>query len=521
MSTVHSSPGVYTREIDLSQAIAGVASSIGATVGWSKKGPVGTPTLVTNTKKFIETFGKPDASISFMHYCSLAFLEEANRLYVVRVAPGAKYGGAVVSTENQMNTAAAFDSGQADPSIYNFQPNDLFVIHAIDPGRWNNELKVHVYPNTKVFDNSFYIDVYLLGTNQPVERFLVHMDLKVDGYGVQINVEEHINSRSNYIRIVQNKDNPEYVANPAKQFINTLNVVTFAGGDDGTQPTVSDIVNAWDLFKDKEKIKVNLLINSGYTDVAVQQKMNALCESRMDCLAILDTPSNLQKVQDALNYRRNQLAIDSSYSALYTPDYLVLDQYNDIRIYVPPSGHVAAAYARTDRDYELWFAPAGMNRGKLNVLGVRHVYNQGDRDTLYESQINATRVISGAGIKIWGADTLQTMTSALSNVSVRRLMIFLEESISLAALYSVFDPNDSILRTQLREIAERFLRPIQQARGLMRFEVICDDSNNPPEIIANGDLMLDVYLDPVLPAKRIHLTAIVQKTGARFVAANV
>jgi phage tail sheath protein FI len=206
--------------------------------------------------------------------------------------------------------------------------------------------------------------------------------------------------------------------------------------------------------------------------------------------------------------------LDSSYSALYTPDYLVLDENNDIRLYVPPSGHIAAAYARTDEEAELWFAPAGMNRGHLNVLGVRHVYNQGDRDMLVDSQINPTRVIQGAGIKIWGADTLQTMASSLSNVSVRRLMLFLEKSLSLAALYSVFDPNDPVLRAQMVELCQRFLQPIKDARGLYGFGVQCDDENNPPEITASGDLILDVYVDPVLPAKRINLTATIQKTGA-------
>ena len=90
-----------------------------------------------------------------------------------------------------------------------------------------------------------------------------------------------------------------------------------------------------------------------------------------------------------------------------------------------------------------------MIRGNLRVLGVRHIYNQGDRDALVESQINPIRVIEGIGISIWGADTMQTMQSALSNVNVRRLMIYLETALSQTALYSVFDPNDEVLRSKL------------------------------------------------------------------------
>lgn len=512
----NSSAGVYTKEIDLSQRVQGVSSSIAAIVGESVRGPVGERTLVTSSKQFLAQFGKPDASLTFMHYCALAFLEQGSRLYVTRVAPNTKFGGAVISVANALNTSQPFGEGQDDPKIYPFIDSELFCVYAINPGIWNDELSVYVYPNTKVSDGTFYVDVYQKGINRPVESFLVHLDYRVDGYGVQQNIEEHINERSSYIRVKQNFEQSDYLKNPERVFINTLNVARFAGGDNGTKATESDIINAWDLYADTEHVEVNMLINGGYSTPSVQLKLDAICQDRMDCIAILDTPQMKQKVSDAIAYRRNSLMLDSSYSALYAPDYLILDELNDIRLYIPPSGHIAAAYARTDEEAELWFAPAGMNRGSLNVLGVRHTYNQGDRDTLVDSQVNPTRVIQGAGIKIWGADTLQTMASALSNVSVRRLMLFLEKSLSLAALYSVFDPNDGVLRSEMVELCERFLRPIKDARGLYGFGVICDDSNNPPEVTAAGDLILDVYVDPVLPAKRIHLTATIQKTGARF-----
>jgi phage tail sheath protein FI len=157
-----------------------------------------------------------------------------------------------------------------------------------------------------------------------------------------------------------------------------------------------------------------------------------------------------------------------------------------------------------------------MNRGDLAILGVRKIYNQGDRDALTDAQINTMRVIPGVGYKIWGADTLQTMASALSNVNVRRLLNFIEKSVSIAGLYSVFNPNDGVLQAQLTEMTERFLNPIKSGRGLYSFTVVCNSSNNPPELIGSGDTVLDVYLDPVIPAKRIHLNAIVTKTGSTF-----
>ena len=524
--TQHSSAGVYVTEKDNSQRVAPASSSIGAIVGESRRGPVGQRTLVTSTKQFLATFGRPDASLTFMHYCALAFLEQGAPLYVTRVAPGSLFGGAAIATANNLNTISGFIAGEADPSIHEFLPDDLFALYAVDPGKWNEEVTVYVYPNTKVADGTFFVDVYIAGNGRPVESHLVHLDYQIDGYGVQQNVEELINRKSAYIRCVQNHDNVALRTNPRRIFVNTLTTQQLAGGADATRrATAADIIGSeapgaiqgWNLYGDTEVVDVNILINGGYTDVSIQRAMVTLSEDRMDCMAILDTPPDDQRVSQALSFRRNTQGIDSSYGALYSPDYLIQDDYNAIRLYVPPSGHVAAAYARTDREKALWFAPAGMDMGSLNILGVRHIYNQEDRDFLYDSQVNATRVIQGAGIKIWGADTLQTKASALSNVSVRRLMMFLEKSLSQAALYSVFDPNDQVLRNQLTELSNRFLQPIKDAEGIYFFFVQCDDDNNPPELTASGDLVLDVIIDPVLPAKRIHLTAIIQKTGARFV----
>lgn len=512
----HNSAGVYTREEDRSLRAANAPTSIGAIVGESLKGPVGVPTLITDTTKFTDLFGKPDPTVSFMHYAALAFLEESNRLYVTRVAPQSTFGGLTVSVANQMNTSVSWNAGQEDPTIFAFAPEDLFIIYGANQGEWTSDIRVDIYPNTKSADNTFFVDVYLTNVNRPVERHLVHMNYRLNGYGTQINIEEFINKHSNYIQVVQNRLNPAFVQTPDKQFINALNSVAVAGGTNGIKATPGDIILAWDGYLDPEQLDVNILINGGYTHVAIQAEMDQICQSRMDCIAVLDVPAEEQALANAIAFRRNDLQLDTSYSALYSPDYLILDKYNDRRLYVPPSGFVAAAYARTDTEFDTWFAPAGTNRGRLDVQGVRFDYNQGDRDALVDNQVNPTRVIPGVGIRIWGADTLQSMASALSNVSVRRLMLFLEKSLSTAALYAVFDPNDPILRSQLTEICERFLKPIRAARGLYGFDVICDDTNNTPEIVANGDLMLDVYLDPTLPAKRIHLTAIVNKTGARF-----
>jgi len=540
MSNAHSSAGVYVTELDLSQRVAAASVSIGAIVGPSDMGPIMTRTLVTSVRQFIETFGPPNPKTGYMHYAALTFLEQSSRLYVTRVTSrlnDALTAGAYLSVDaadalvpvlrlNNFDDGSSQPRGKHDP--YNglsFDPsapgieNILAFFCAINPGTWNNNLYLVVRPSNKrgvatPDDPSlFWVEVFMdykSPRQAPLESFLVSRDYRIDGFGNQLNIEEVINNRSNFIRVRQNP----YAA-PVLPFLTAASEF-LEGATNGSRAEEGQVALGWELYRDPEQLDVNILIQGGYPSIAVQLKMDDICQDRMDCIAVLDVPSLEQAISSAVSFRRNDLNLDSSRSAMYTPDIKILDTYNDREIFVPPSGHAAAAYALTDAVAETWFAPAGMNRGRLNILGVRHTYNQGDRDALTDAQINNIRVIPGRGYKIWGADTLQTMASALSNVNVRRLLNFIEKSVSIAALYSVFEPNDAILRQRLKDMVERFLKPIKYGRGLYAFTVVCDDSNNPPEVVASGDVMLDVYLDPVVPAKRIHLNAIVTKTGANF-----
>lgn len=523
MGNINSSPGVYTSERDFSKRAAAVTTSVAVVIGEANQGAVGIPTLVTTETEYIAQFGKPDVSLGYMGHSAVAFLTEGNQLYVVRVAPNAKYGGCYISWDGKFNTSRTFDEGVPSPDDISLNPSDLFAVYAVNPGDWNANLFIRVYPDTRAGGGYFFLDVFQYGATDPLEHWRCHLDYRVDGFGTQLNVESQINAGSSFIRILQNHENAALVENVNRQLVNALDAggdpayagIRISGGENGARPTKYDFINAVDLFEDKESLKVNMFINAGIYDTDYQRALVQLCEDRMDCVAILDVPSDKQKVQSALAFRRQTLMVDSSYAALYSPDLYVADQHNSVRLYVPPSGFVAACFARTDREFETWFAPAGMDRGNLPVAGVRETYNQGHRNALYESQINAVRVIEGSGIKLWGADTLQILDSSLSNISVRRLMIFIESSMEEVLLYSVFDPNDQALRSRLEDAGTRLLRPIRDASGLYDFGVVCDETNNTPETIANGDLYIDFWLDPTLPVKRVQFTAIINKTGVR------
>lgn len=510
-----SSAGVYTGEQDNSIRATAIATSIGGIVGPSNRGPVGVPTLVVDTEEFRNRFGAADPALTYMHYCAEAFLQESSRLMVTRIAVNAKLGGIKIATVNNFSQSAQGAVGGLDePEDIIFETLDIMYLYAADPGRWNNDLRVVLYPETNdLSGESFTLNVYEGESTVPVEVYTGTLFDKLDGYGNQLSIETQLEEKSTRVRALVNAAHPSLVANASNLLINAVTSGSFTDGSNGDAINESDIINAWELYEDPEEITVNLLINGGYTAPSIQLKMDEIAESRDDCFAILDMPSTEQETQSAVAYRRNTLNLNSNYSAIYSPDLRIRDTQNGRDMYVPPSGHVAAAFARTDTVAASWFAPAGLNRGQLDVLGVRHVYKQGHRDTFADNQINPIRFMSGQGIVIWGQDTMQAHASALSNVNVRRLLMLLKQSIANAALVGVYEPNDTFLQNTLTRIATDFLNPIKRGRGLYWFSVVCDERNNTPETVAAGDVMLDIYVDPVLPAKRIHLNAIVPKTG--------
>ena len=208
--------------------------------------------------------------------------------------------------------------------------------------------------------------------------------------------------------------------------------------------------------------------------------------------------------------------MSSRASAIYGSDVLVYDSVNDLELYVPPSGYVAASFAKADNNRALWFAPAGIELGTLEILGTRVHYDQGARDALDMAQINPIRKMPrGGGYVIWGQQTTQKDATAFQYVNVVRLVNYVLKTAQRSALRGVFRPNDQLLRDRIRGIADSILEPIRLGRGVYDYQNICDERNNTNDTIANGDLVLDMVMDPVIAAKRIHVTFNVNPTGSR------
>jgi len=359
-----------------------------------------------------------------------------------------------------------------------------------------------------IFDNSQSL-------SQPVESWNVTLEQSVDGFGQQQKIDEKINVYSRYVKVYVNE---LYTGSLNLQ---PMDKTDFSGGANGDVysgtggPLLSDsaYINTWNQYLDKESVTVRLLIEGGRGSAAVQLNMDNVAKKRQDCVAILDVPSSAQEATRAVDYRNLTLNLNSNRSTLYTPDVQIQDPYNDLVLYIPPSGYIASVYAYTDAVTNAWWAPAGLNRGLLNVLGLRYKYDAGQRDILSNARINYIRNFPGLGIAVWESWTLQSKLSAFSFVNVRRLFDLIGVSVSRALLFSEFEPNDDFVKRQVVNLIAQFLDTIQNARGINQYQVVCDSSNNTGIDAAKGQLNIDVYIQPTLPVRVIQLKLIATKQG--------
>lgn len=508
--------GMYGGEEDNSFSPTLRYPSTGAMVGAANRGPVGIPTQLNSKEEWRSTFGRRDARLTYAHFCAERFLDTAQTMWFIRVDTQANYGSCSVRTVNNFATGKAATNGYLDPvTEHNQLPDEILLIYGANPGDWNNNLRVLMYPDTNDVENEqFILQVFETNMNAPVETHRCVLRDKTNAANSQLNVEYVLENNSSRIRAKVNTENPLWVnSDGAFRSINAIVTQDLSYGDNGRAADSGDIMEAWEEFANEDDYEIRILINAGYTDTAVQQRMLQLCEDRRDCFAILDIPSDQQTVARAVNFRRNVLNANTSFGALYCSDIYESTDEGQL-LYVPCSGAIAAVFAQSDAAEAEWWAPAGVTRGNIpNIAGIRFKYTQTERNILDQNQINFIHKFSGYGFTVWGAQTLQSQKSALSDIPVRRLINTIETTAKYDGLLVLFDPNDEYLWNQLKGIIEAILRPIMNARGLYFFSVKCDKDTNPPAQVANGDIVAVYIIEPVRYAKRILFTTTVAATG--------
>lgn len=244
--------------------------------------------------------------------------------------------------------------------------------------------------------------------------------------------------------------------------------------------------------------EISLVAAPGQISPAVQDALLTHCETRKDRFAILDSPELIQGGVDKLPRPR-----DSKYGAYYFPWIQVYDPERG-NVFIPPSGHIAGVYARTDNERGVHKAPA--NEIVRGALGLKYNVSKGEQDILNPKGINCIRMMQGGGIRIWGARTLSSDPS-WRYINVRRLFIMVETSIERATQWVVFEPNDHRLWKRVTRTITSFLTLVWRQGALFgetpekAFYVKCDEETNPPETIDVGQLIVEIGLAPVKPAE--------------------
>ena len=278
-----------------------------------------------------------------------------------------------------------------------------------------------------------------------------------------------------------------------------------------------------------EVFDISLLATPGFTSGSVIGQALQLCENRGDCLYLVDSPFGL-RAQQVVDWHNGILfsdlanSINSSYGSLYHPWLKIFDQFNGGSIYVPPSGHVSSVYAKTAEIAETWFAPAGINRGRLlTPLDTEINLTNGERDLMYGSgnAVNPIVNFPQDGITVFGQRTLKRTASALDRVNVRMLLIYIKKSAINFLRQYIFEPNDEITRLLVTNISNSFLSEIMGRRGLTGYNVVCDSRNNTPERIDRNELHVAYFLKPTRTAEFIQLNLVILRTEAGFSAEQI
>jgi len=311
----------------------------------------------------------------------------------------------------------------------------------------------------------------------------------------------------------------------------------FALGSDGLAEgsvDLSTLATGYDQFASKEDVDISIILQGrplgGTTVVNGQTITNYLLanyiidniiESRKDCVVAISPDKSITLNSYGLQSTglvnwRNAIH-DSSYAVLDSGYKYQYDRYNDIYRWLPLNGDIAGLMARTDHTNDAWWSPAGFNRGQIKNL-VKLAYNpkRTDRDLIYVNGINPVVTFPGQGTVLFGDKTLQSKPSAFDRINVRRLFIVLEKAISQAAKYSLFEFNDSFTRAQFKNLVTPYLRTIQGRRGITDFLVVCDETNNTPQIIDSNQFVGDIYIKPARSINFIQLNFIAVGTGVQF-----
>ena len=313
--------------------------------------------------------------------------------------------------------------------------------------------------------------------------------------------------------------------------------------DSATSPSIEDnyVLNTYrtalDILADPEQFEYNLMSVPGVWYSGVTNRVLEVCEQRGDALGVIDLKGgyippheeykatkaerkgDVQTVIDFLDARN----LSNSYGATYYPWVLINDTISATPVRVPPSVPAIGVLANTERVADLWFAPAGFNRGGLSagqggipVVSVDEILNSADRDRLYSRNVNPIARFPAEGIVVFGQKTLQATPSALDRINVRRLLIFLKKGISQIASTTLFEQNVLSTWRRFKADADAFLSNVQVRFGVDEFRVVLDETTTTPDLVDRNIMYAKVFIKPTRSIEFIALDFVITRSGASF-----
>jgi len=544
------SPGVYVEEYDSSpRAIEGVGTSTAGFIGMTVKGPsIGAPSLVTSFADFQRQFGGYLSEFTHGEYRYLPYAVEqfftngGTRCFVTRVVPDdakvatvkagiltlraaneGKWGNRILvsaTTTNKRKLQLIAKEGEAVYTAKNaagFAEGDL-VEFAGELNRVNA-----VFDNTITFEKEFEGNVVDNALVPKAVLYSVEMDVTiryegdVETYtGVNINpaspnfVADRL--RNSALVVVEEVAPVEEICNPVSAIFGEGKLagsLAFSGGSDGSMESVNAGTYIGEDKGPGKRTGIQAFIENpiasiiaipGITIPEVIVSLIAHCENQQNRFAILDVPKDKVKVGDVLEYRE---MVDSTYAAMYHPWVQVFDPVTKKPGYIPPSGSVAGVFSRTDVTRGVHKAPANE---VVQCTGLSVGYNNGEQDILNPAGVNLIRALPGQGIRVWGARTVSS-NSNFKYVNVRRLFIYVEQSIKNATNWVVFEPNNSSLWARVQMTVSSFLEGMFRAGMLSgetpaeAFFVNIGPTTMSRDDIMNGRLICEIGIAPSRPAE--------------------
>lgn len=561
------SPGVYVEEYDSGAVpMQGVSTSTAGFIGLAQRGPVvGKPQLVTSFADYKRAFGGylSEAKFGEARFLPYAveqfFINGGSRAYIMRVAaegaaaakatagvlqieaanPG-EWGNKIrvtVEASSKAKTQVIAVNG-ADLKLKNadgFNQGD--VVELFDGKAKAYATIVSSLDNIVTLDAPCTLNVAdeKIGTPKYIKTCELTLTVKLDDV-----VETYANvslcpeagnfvsartRKSDLVTIAvteakapaapkEGKD--EKAPAPAKAGVTPIElaggaaVIALAGGSDGKVANVNPSVYMGEdngpgkrsgLAAFLENVDVSIMAIPGVTAPEVQAALIAHCENCKSCFAILDVPIDRKKTNDVVEFRD---MYDTTYAAMYHPWLEMFDPLAKRSAYFPPSGAMAGVYARTDNERGVHKAPA--NEIVRGCTGLSCNYNEGEQDILNPKGVNLVRAFTGRGIRVWGARTMSS-NGLWKYVNVRRLYIYIEESIKANTNWVVFEPNSEVLWGRVTRTIEMFLATCWRSGALAgstpskAYFVECGPTTMTQDDIDNGRLICNIGIAAVKPAE--------------------